>query len=169
MKPVSRDHKLYRLFTEMVGDSLSNRGAACPEVESYLTDLLVRFIHTDCVYAIKREGKPLRSVIEMVAEGDVRLNADSFEREREVHRHIGDYIMFWSGVHPDYLSRMRLAGLDLRCDYTEQGMQSYHLVSTFEHPPFGEEAPTFRRLSEGFAEYASALAQVASKLSFYAA
>ena len=169
MKPISRDHDLYKVFSELVEGSLPEHASDAPEVQVYLTDLLARFVHTDGVFAIRKDGTPVKSVIEMVAEGDVRLNADSFEREREVHRHIGDYILFWSGVYPDFLTKLRLAGLDLSCDYTEQGRQSYHLVSTFDYPPFGEEAPIFRRLSEGFEEYRHVLAEVSAKLPFYAA
>lgn len=171
MKPVSNDHPLSQLFAELVRESVANRRlVASREIESYLSDLLVRFVHTDGVFAISREGKPLKSVIEMVAEGDVRLNADSFERERQVHRHIGDYILFWSGIYPDFLRRLKVAGSpDLACDYSRQGSHSYYVASTFDYPPFGEEAPTFRRLSEGFEGYTAALADVAASLPIYAA
>ncbi len=171
MKPVSNDHPLSQLFADHVRESVAGRRlAGCTEIESYLTDLLVRFVHTDGVFAIRREGEPLNSVIEMLAEGDVRLNADSFERERQVHRHIGDYILFWSGVYPDFLRRLRVSGSnDLVCDYTRQGSHSYYVVSTFDYPPFGEEAPTFRRLSEEFEGYTAALADVAASLPIYAA
>jgi hypothetical protein len=168
MKPVSSDHPLFALFSELVAGSLSERGIpADPGVDSYLTKLLLRFMHSDEVFALKRGGRPVESVIEMAAEGDVRLNAESFERERQVHQHIGDYILFWSGLYPDYLRRLRLStGYDLVCDYSVQGRESYYIVSTFEHPPFGEEAPTFRVLSEGFPEYSLALADVAERLPY---
>lgn len=171
MKPVSNDHPLSHLFAELVQKSVADRRlSGCKEIETYLTDLLVRFVHTDGVFAIRREGQPLNSVIEMVAEGDVRLNADSFERERQVHRHIGDYILFWSGVYPEFLRRLRVSGSpDLACDYTQQGSHSYYVVSTFDYPPFGEEAPTFRRLSEEFEGCTAALSDVAASLPIYAA
>jgi hypothetical protein len=170
MKPVNPKHPIYSHFAALVAEALSARRLpAESQVDSYLTDLLVRFIHSDEVYSVRRGGRPLESVIEMAAEGDVRLNADSFERERQVHRHIGDYILFWSALYPDYLRRLRLgSGLDLVCDYTSQGRESYFIVSTFEHPPFGDEAPTFRRLSEGFGDYSLALADVADSLPFSA-
>ena len=170
MKPVSRDHPLYKHFAGLVADSLADRGLPTdPKVDHYLTQLLVRFIHSDEVFALRKQGRPVESVIEMAAEGDVRLNADSFERERQVHRHIGDYILFWSGLYPDFLRRLKLgSGLDLVCDYTVQGRESYHIVSTFDYPPFGEEAPTFRVLSEGFPEYSLALADVAESLPYTA-
>jgi hypothetical protein len=158
------------MFAELVSGSLAERRLPTdPKVDAYLTSLLVRFIHSDAVFAVRRQGRKVESVIEMAAEADVRLNADSFERERQVHRHIGDFILFWSGLYPDYLRRLKLgSGLDLVCDYTSQGRESYHIVSTFDYPPFGEEAPTFRALSEGFAEYSLALADVAESLPYSA-
>lgn len=170
MKQVSPNHPLRVLFSEVVDDSLKDtRTAVAPEVGTYLVDLLVRFIHTESLFAIQREGRPLVSVIEMAAEGDVRLNANSFERERQVHRHIGDYILFWSGVYPDYLRRLKTGeGVDLTCDYTDRGRQSYYLVSTFEHHPFGEEAPIFRELSEKFEGCSSTLAVATQRLPFSA-
>lgn len=170
MKPVDPGHPLYGLFGELVSDALVGRRLPTePKVGSYLTDLLVRFIHSDEVFAVRRGGRPVESVIEMAAEGDVRLNAESFERERQVHRHIGDYILFWGGLYPDYLRRLRLGtGLDLVCDYTSQGRESYYIVSTFDYPPYGAEAPTFRLLSEGFPDYSVALADVAEHLPYTA-
>jgi hypothetical protein len=87
-----------------------------------------------------------------------------------VHKHIGDYILFWTGVNPDFLRRLRLDdGRDLVCDYTVQGRASYHVVSTFDHPPYTSEAPTFRKLSDGFDAFAAALGQVRRHLPFWAA
>jgi hypothetical protein len=170
MKPVDPGHPLYGLFTELVGESLAERHLpADPGVDAYLVDLLVRFLHSDQVFAVQREGRPVLSVIELTAEADVRLNAASFERERQVHRHIGDTILFWGSLYPDFLRRLKLGeGFDVVCDYSSQGRESYYIVSTFDYPPFGEEAPTFKRLSEGFADYSIALSDVAESLPFSA-
>ena len=170
MKHVSPNHPIRALFDKAIGASLEETHTpVSPEVGMYLGDLLVRFIHTESLFAIQRGGKSLESVIEMVAEGDIRINADSFERERQVHRHIGDYIMFWSGVYPDFLRRLKTGeGIELTCDYTERGRQSYYLVSTFDYHPYGEEAPVYRELSEKFERCSGALALASQKLPFSA-
>lgn len=160
-------HPLAEFFSEAVETALRSEGAATdPAVSHYLTELLVRFLHTDKIFAIQdASGRTVVSVTEMVAQGDVRLAADSFERERQVHRHIGDFLLFWSGVYPEFLNRMRVAvGTDLLCDYERQGRESYHVVSTFDYPPFDAEAPIYRKLSEGFTTYAHSLRTVRSKL-----
>lgn len=118
----------------------------------YLSEMLVRFMHFDGVYAIQDAyGRRVTSVAEMVAEGDVRLRADSFERERAVHRHVGDFLLFWSGVFPEFLRQLKApTGQDALLDPIRQGQMSYYVVSTFDYGRYADEAPTFRRLSEDF-------------------
>ncbi len=169
MRPrIDRNHPLYGLFANLVDQALveeTPRLASAP-VHAYLSRLLADFAFTDNLFALKDErGRPIQSVLEMAAEGDVRTKADSFEREREVNKHIGDYILFWSGLNPDFLRRLKLdGGKDLVCDYTGQGKLSYYIVSTFDYPPHAQEAPTFRSLSEGFEGFAVVLARVGRDL-----
>lgn len=57
MKPVSPEHPLYGLFSELVKCSLIERRLpADPHVDEYLTQLLVRFIHADEVFAVRSQG-----------------------------------------------------------------------------------------------------------------
>lgn len=136
------------------------------EVEAYLSGLMAKFAHTDRIFSLRDlDGKPILAVSEMLAEGDVRLNADSFERERQVHQHVGDFLLFWSGLYPEFLRQLKLrVGADLICDYRRQAKESYHVVSTFDYPPFDAEAPLFRRLSDEFEAYVHCLSVVGRKL-----
>lgn len=167
-KPLSNDHPLYGLFFTTVQESIdrhvSSQGEE--EISAYLADMLVSFIHTDRVFAVKdREGVPVVSVSEMVAEGDIRARADSFERERQVHQHIGDFILFWSGIYPQFLRQLRLRiGQDLLCDYTRQARESYLLVSEYERTAHRPTAATFAKLSDGFEDYAFCLSIVRERL-----
>jgi hypothetical protein len=124
-------------------------------VENYLTELLVRFVHQDSLQAIHdASGHPVNTIAEMLEEGDIRLKADSFDRERQVHRHIGDLLLFWSGVFPEILTmRPSPVGVDVCLDPIGQGRHSYYVASTFNHPPYEEESQIFRALSEGFEDY----------------
>lgn len=170
MARINRDHPLYGLFRELVQKAVATEipGQSLEDVEEYVTEILVQFSLTDQVFAIKDSlGRPLTSVYEMLGEADILLNADSFERERQVHKHIGDYILFWSGVNPDYLGRLKLDdGRDLVCDYTRQGKASYHVVSTFNYSPYDAEAPVFRKLSDTFEGITYALGHVHRQLPF---
>lgn len=130
-----------------------------PEMERYLADLLVRFIHRDMIYGLRDDaGNPIERVSEMVEEGDVRLKASSFEREREVHKHLGDFLLFWSGVFPEFLPAIRRAGTeDAMLNVAAQARESYFVASTFDYPPFDEEAPLLSRLSRQFEAYQEGL------------
>ena len=161
------------MFREIVQTAVKAElpGRSLDDVEDYVTGLLIQFVQTEQLFAIRDPfGRPLTSIYEMLGEADVLLNADSFERERQVHKHIGDYILFWTGVNPDFLNRIKLDdGRDLVCDYTRQGKESYHVVSTFDYSPYDSEAPVFRKLSEGFEGIAYALGHVRRHLPFNAA
>ena len=135
-------------------------------VQNYLSHLLVKFVHTDEIFAIRdKDGRQVLSVAEMAVHGDIRQEADSFQREREVHRHIGDFILFWSGVYPEFLRQLKLRfGSDLLCDYQRQGAESYYVVSTHDYKPFDAEAPLFTELSSKFEDYSEALGRVGREL-----
>jgi hypothetical protein len=170
-RPVDNDHPIRRFFADMVHETMHDGiGITDEEIEMYLADMLVDFVHQDEIYGVRSsEGTPVESVAEMIVEGDVRLNADSFEREREVHKHIGDFLLFWGGLYPEFLLRLRQQDKkDLLVDYTQQGKTSYHIVSTFDHDPFGDEAPMFGRLSEKFEEYSYGLSLVRASFEGFA-
>lgn len=124
------------------------------EAESYLADMLVRLMATDGLYGVRDEqGRPLQSVMEMLEYGDVRLKAQSFGQEREVHRHIGDFLLFWGGLFPEGLKRVRVPLIDP----IDQGRASYAIAGSFDHEPFAQEAPILRRLSARFEEFQEGL------------
>ncbi len=150
----SGDHPIRQTFADALNVTL-DRKLGVPDAEpmvDYLSEMLVRFIHLDGVYSVRdAHGRRVTSVTEMVAEGDVRLNAVSFERERDVHRHIGDFLLFWSGMFPEFLRHLKAPmGKDALLDPIRQGQMSYYVVSTFDYGRYADEAPTFRRLSEEF-------------------
>jgi hypothetical protein len=171
-RDVSSDHPLRGYFADAVHNSLHEQLGmrGIEDVEQYLAELLLGFLHDDRIFAIRdATGRRVEAVAEMVVEGDVRLNADSFDREREVHRHIGDFLLFWSGVYPEFLKHMKAPGsLDALVDVTKQGQMSYHVVSTFEHDPYGAEAPTFRKLSEDFEAFRVGLSLVRASFEGFA-
>lgn len=159
-REISSNHPLRQYFSETLHDSLAGHlgMTGTEEIESYLAGMLIDFLNFDGIYAIRNaQGRPVESVVEMLAEGDIRLNADSFEREREVHRHIGDFLLFWSGLFPEYLGSASASARDTLLDVVRQGQFSYHVVSTFEHGPYAQEAGTFRRLSVHFDELRTGL------------
>lgn len=155
-EPIPLDHPLRTYLATSLREILDRKlGGPEDDVEQYLTDLLTNFLHRDGLYAIRdADGLPVTTVAEMVEEGDIRLKADSFKREREVHRHIGDYLLFWSGFFPEHLGRLRAPGSpDAFLDPIAQGRMSYYVASSFKHPPYTEESKTLAKLSERFEAY----------------
>ncbi len=147
--PISRDHPLRRLFRELVTrhfqDDLS--------IAEYVCGLLIDFIHVDHLYQIRNSrGKRLEEVGEMLVESNPMLEARSFDREREVRKHIGDYTLFLSGLFPEYVASLPRRGLrlDSLVDYVKAGRESYRIVSCFDQFEYRNEAPLFRRLSDSF-------------------
>ena len=155
------DHPLRRLFAGLTEQTfLSTLGMADPDLVDYLSELLARFVHVDSVFRLcNAAGRRLDEVADMMLEAEA-LPAEGRTR-REVHRHIGDFTLFWTGVYPEALRRLRSAlSKDHFIDYCEQGKRSYYIASTFEDEPYREVAPVLRRLSTQFELCAYGLNQV---------
>lgn len=98
-------HPLRQLFAELVDRRLAAQlGLGDSRLRGYVSDLLARFVHVDELYRVRdTAGRPLDDVGEMLLESDPRRRASSFVREREVRRHIGDYILFLMGLFPHWV------------------------------------------------------------------
>ena len=155
------EHPLRRLFAGLTEQTfLSTLGLADPPLTDYLSELLSRFIHVDAVHRLRdAAGRRLEEVAEMMIEAEAM--PPEGRTRREVHRHIGDFTLFWTGVYPESLKRLRsVMSKDHFIDYCEQGKRSYYIASTFEAAPYRTEAPVLRRLSDEFELCAYGLTQV---------
>lgn len=152
-------HPIRDLFAEALHATLDRHvGPADEQVETYIVDRLVEFMHRDRIYAIRdAAGRRVESIGEMLAEGDVRLRAESFAREREVHKHVGDYLLVCGGMFPEMVEGEVI-------DIDSQGRESYFIASTFTHSPYEAEAPLLQRLSSEFAAYRFSLKLVRDSL-----
>jgi len=153
---ISPSHPLVRLFFGLTQRNFATHlGWTDSDVIAYLGDVLVDFVHVDRLYRIRNaRGQRIEEVAEMMAEGDILHRADSFERERMVHKHIGDYTLFMAGIFPEFVRRQQKAGLivsaDAFLDYVRVGKRSYRIVSEFASTGAEPAAPLFRKLSENF-------------------
>ena len=155
------DHPLRRYFSGVTESAFVEAvGVADPSLVDYLSLLLARFIHVDALHRLRAgSGRQLEEVADMLME--VEALPPEGRTSREVHRHIGDYTLFWTGLYPEALKRMRsVLRKDHFIDYCEQGKRSYYIASTFEADPYRDEAPVLRRLSEQFELCAFGLSQV---------
>ncbi len=114
-------------------------GVVEPALVEYVTEMLVRFTHRDSIFALRSTtGERLDQVVDMLCEAQARQGT----ARRAIHRHIGDFTLFWTGVYPEALQRMRKTGQkDSLIDYPAQGKRAYKIASsipTEEDDPRGE-------------------------------
>jgi hypothetical protein len=155
------DHPVRRYFSGLTEHAfIESLGVADPKLTDYLSVLLSRFIHMDSIYKLRSgTGKRLEEVADMLME--VEDMPPEGRTSREMHRHIGDFTLFWTGVFPEALKRLRSSlHKDHVIDYCEQGKRSYRIASTFEDEPYKEESTVLRRLSDQFEICAFGLTQV---------
>jgi hypothetical protein len=148
------DHPLRRLFNRLVERRLyGDAQVRDAQIAAYVAALLTDFVHVNNLYRIRNaRGKRLEDVGEMLLESNPMLEARSFDREREVRKHIGDYTLFLAGLFPEFVASLPRRGLrlDALVDYVKAGKESYRVVSAFDQFEYRHEAPLFRRLSESF-------------------
>jgi hypothetical protein len=155
------DHPLRHLFSGLTEQTfLQTLGLADPPLTDYLSELLSRFVSMDAVFRLRdAAGGRLEEVAAMLIEAEAM--PPEGRTRREYHRHIGDFTLFWTGVYPEMLRKLRSAlRRDSFIDYCEQGKRSYYIASTFEDEPYRDQAAVLRRLSEGFELVAYGLTQV---------
>jgi hypothetical protein len=158
---IAPNHPIRRLFAGLTEHTFQNiLGMPDPQLVDYLSSLLSRFIHIDFIHRLRDQtGRRLEEVADMLIEAE-SLPEEGRTR-REVYRHIGDFTLFWTGVYPEALARLRsVMKKDHFIDYCQQGKRSYYIASTFAEDPYQEEAPILRRLSEEFELCAYGLNQV---------
>lgn len=123
-------------------------GVVDPPLVDYLSEMLVRFVKSDAIYGVRSlRGERLTQVADMLEEANERIGP----AKRRVHRHIGDFTLFWRGVYPEMADRLRKAGAkDSLLDYRDQGRRAYFVASRL---PGGDAAPAgdlLERLAEQF-------------------
>ena len=140
---------LSNLFAALTEQTFQVELGVCdPPLVDYLSNMLVRFVRIDSIFRMRDIiGRRLEEVAEMLLEAE---QCESHPR-REFHRHIGDFTLFWTGVYPEALKRLKaLDRKDAMIDYQTQGKRSYYIASTFQDEPYRDEAPVLQRLSDQF-------------------
>jgi hypothetical protein len=148
-------HPLELFFQQAVRNSYEGKlGLNDPDVTAYVARLLCEFSESDKLYKVRDEvGKPIEELTEMVQAADpVHGTAPSFDAERALRKHIGDYALFVAGMYPEAIGsnrRMRRHQPSLG-ELIQAGKESYYIVSQFNLFEYEQEAPLFARLSDRF-------------------
>ncbi|HLQ44108.1 MAG TPA: hypothetical protein VK137_05230 [Planctomycetaceae bacterium] len=141
---------LRRLFSGVTEQTFEvELGIAEPPLIEYMVNMLLRFLRQEAIYRVRdTTGHRLTQVADMVEEAEHR----QARPRREIHRHIGDFTLFFSGVFPEHLPRLQAPDRkDYLLDYCRQGKRSYLIAASYaEDDEAREEAPVLRLLSEEF-------------------
>lgn len=156
---IEAGHPLRRLFRCALEYGFKLNPTEKTGIADYIEEqILCEFIHVDNLYRIRdAEGANLEDVTDMLTEGDVLMNAQSFEREFQVHKHIGDFTLFMLGMFPTSLCGRKgkelllgsiiVPGGSLSELYILQGRRSYRIASEFT------DKELFLELSRNFHKY----------------
>jgi hypothetical protein len=148
-------HPLEPFFKQAVRNSYEGKlGLHDPEVTGYVAHLLCEFIEAERLYSLRdAAGRPVQELTEMMRAADpVNGTAPSFDAERALRKHIGDYALFVAGMYPEAIGpgrrhRRNQPSLD---ELINAGKESYYIVSQFDLFEYEQEAPLFARLSDSF-------------------
>lgn len=155
MGQLSDSRQLQELFLDLVDRHFdSDIGLHDAEVKEYVAAMLTEFSEAENLFRVRNaEGRPLQDVGEMLLESDpIYGPAPSFDRERQVRKHIGDYTLFFTGMFPESINhfRLRRERLENMIDFVKAGKESYYIVSKFEHFEYAKVAPLFKKLAKEF-------------------
>ncbi len=146
----SRTNVIRRYFAGITEHTFhADLGVTDTQMVDYMTDLLTRFIRSDAVYRVRSlTGRPLAEVAAMLMEAEERIG----DAKREVHRHVGDFILFWAGCYPESLPKMKKArSPDALLDYASQAKRSYRIASEIPtDPQTPAPGPVLHRISDEF-------------------
>jgi len=152
---IPESHALQELFTDLIHQHFDRDiGLRDSEVQDYIVNMLAEFCECEQLFKVHNaDGRPLNDVGEMLLEADPIFGpAPSFDRERQVRKHIGDYILFFSGMFPESINhyRLRRQRLENFVDFMKAGKESYYIVSKFDQFEYARLAPLFAKLARDF-------------------
>ena len=165
---ISESNPLQQFFQQLVERNYYDVGVRNSEIQAYVSNLLIEFCEAENLYKIRDEhGQPLHDVGAMLLAADpIYGTAPSFDRERQVRKHIGDYALFFTGMWPESVNHLRLRQMRMEnlVDFVRAGKESYFIVSKFEYFEYAKVAPLFRSMSQEFEQLVYGLNQVKNDL-----
>src|SRR5271155_126554 len=128
---ILEQHSLRKFFHQIV-DSCYFRhlGMEDHEITSYIADMLTDFSDLDRLHRLRdATGRPLEGVASMLFASDpVYGSASSFDAEREIRRHIGDYSLFHTGLYPELIDSRPYSDGQSYLEMVQAGKDSYYVV-----------------------------------------
>ncbi len=147
----------------------SKLGVTDTELVGYVSRLLVRFTKTDAMHRIRQlNGRRPSEVVTWMIEAQQKVGV----AKREMHRNIGDFTLFWTGLYPESLRGKEprndlplsaIGGVDSDpfTAFCHEGKKAYEIASEIEvESEFQESGELLHRISEQFEMCAYGLREV---------
>ena len=161
---LSGEDVLRRLFAGVTEQTFeAELGIADQPLIEYVVNLLLRFLRQDALFRVRDPaGHRLTQVADMVAEAEQR----QARPRREIHRHVGDFTLFFIGLYPEHLPRLQAPDQkDYLLDYRRMGKRSYLIAASYADDDESRlQAPVLRHLGEEFELCSEALNRVRREL-----
>lgn len=133
-------------------------GVADVQLVDYVSDMLLRFVRVESLHRVRSDnGRPATEVFQMLSEAEQRIGL----ARREVHRHIGDFTLFWSGMYPESLRKTRhYESCDGFLDYCRHGKRAYAIAAEIEGGQDRPSSELLMQLSDEFEMCAYGLREI---------
>jgi hypothetical protein len=145
--------KLVTFFNWLVRRSFRDLGIRDTEIAEYISILLANFARTENLYRIRGcQGRRLESAVEMLLEANLSWHSEQWGREKEIRKHIGDYILFMTGIFREWIEKQSFMGF-----YLDEGKKAYRSVSEYHQALYRPGSRLYAELSRNFEFYVGAL------------
>jgi hypothetical protein len=119
--------RLQAFFNWLVRRTFRDLGIRDTDISEYISLLLASFARTENLYRIHDvRGRRLETTVEMLLEANVSWYSEQWDREKEIRKHIGDYILFMAGVFREWVEMQSCMDF-----YLEEGKKAYQSVSQY--------------------------------------
>lgn len=145
--------RLLAFFNWLTRRSFWDLGIRDTEIADYIALLLADFARTENLYRIRDfRGRRLETGVEMLLEANLSWYSEQWDREKEIRRHIGDYILFMVGIFREWVEKQSFLGF-----YLEEGRKAYQTVSEYHRAFYRPGSRLYSELSKDFEFYVGAL------------
>lgn len=144
-----RESNSQRFFAGVTEYAFQARlGVVDTELVDYVTSLLTRFVSSDAVYGVRSvRGERLTQVADMLEEAEARIGP----AKRRLHRHIGDFTLFWRGLYPEMTEQLKKQNdKDALLDYRDLGRRCYFVASRIQTDNRAVPCDLLERLADEF-------------------
>jgi hypothetical protein len=108
-------------------------GLADPELTSYLSGLLSRFVHVDSIFLSGQlPDRRIDTIERLLGRLQRQRKPLNLRRIRSLYRYIGDFSLFWTGLYPEAV-RLNGRSADPLAHTISCGKRSYLCASQLSH------------------------------------